>query len=93
MAGFVSAIDTRALGLAVVQLGGGRTRPEDDIDLSGGLDQIVRLGSKIEAGDPFCRVHAPSESAADYVCDMIRQAITVDEELVALSPTVIEQVR
>ena len=93
MAGFVSSIDTRALGLAVVQLGGGRTRPEDDIDLSVGLDQIVRLGDKVEAGDPFCRVHALSESAADYVCDMIGEAIFVDEEPVALSPTVIEQVR
>ena len=93
MAGFVSSIDTRALGLAVVQLGGGRTRPEDDIDLSVGLDQIARLGRKVEAGDPFCRVHAPSESAADYVCDMIGQAIIVSEEPVALSPTVIEQVR
>ena len=93
MAGFVSSIDTRALGLAVVQLGGGRTRPEDDIDLSVGLDQIARLGDKVEAGDPFCRVHALSESAADHVCDMIGQAIIVDEEPVALSPTVIEQVR
>ena len=93
MAGFVSSIDTRALGLAVVQLGGGRTRPEDDIDLSVGLDQIARLGSKVEVGDPFCRVHALSESAADHVCDMIGQAIIVDEEPVALSPTVIEQVR
>ena len=93
MAGFVSSINTRALGLAVVQLGGGRTRPEDDIDLSVGLDQIVRLGDKVEAGDPFCRVHALSESAADYVCDMIGQAIIVDEEPVTLSPVVIEQVR
>ena len=93
MAGFVSSIDTRALGLAVVQLGGGRTRPEDDIDLSVGLDQIARLGDKVEAGDPFCRVHAPSESAMDHVCDMIGRAIIVDEEPVALSPTVIEQVR
>jgi len=93
MVGFVSSIDTRALGFAVVQLGGGRTRPEDDIDLSVGLDQIVRLGDKVEASDPFCRVHALSESAADHVCDMIGQAIIVSEEPVALSPSVIEQVR
>jgi thymidine phosphorylase len=93
MAGFVSSIDTRALGLAVVQLGGGRTRPEDDIDPSVGLDQIVRLGNKVEVGDPFCRVHAPRESAADHVCDLIGQAIVVDEKPVALFPAVIEQVR
>jgi thymidine phosphorylase len=93
MAGFVSSIDTRALGLAVVQLGGGRTRPEDDIDLSVGLDQIVRLGNKVEVGDPLCRVHALSKSDADHVCDMIEHEIVVGEEPVGLPPVVIEQVR
>ena len=92
IAGFVSSIDTRALGLAVVQLGGGRTRPEDDINLSVGLDQITRLGNKVEAGDLFCRVHALSESAADHACDKIRRSIVVDEGPVGLSPAVIEQV-
>ena len=93
MAGFVSSIDTRALGLAVVQLGGGRTRPEDDIDLSVGLDQIARLGNKVEVGDPLCRVHALSESDADHVCDMIEREIVVGEEPVGLPSVVIEQVR
>jgi len=93
MAGFVSSIETRALGLAVVQLGGGRTRPEDDIDLSVGLDQIARLGNKVEVGDPLCRVHALSESEADHVCDMIEHEIVVGEEPVGLPSVVIEQVR
>ena len=93
MAGFVSSIDTRALGLAVVQLGGGRTRPEDDIDLSVGLDHIARLGNKVDSGDPLCRVHALNESVADHVCDLIKQAIVVGEDPVDLPPVVIEQVR
>ncbi len=92
MAGCISSIDTRALGLAVVQLGGGRTRSEDDIDLSVGLDRIERLGNKVDAGDLLCRVHALSESAADHVSDMIRQAIVVGEDPVDLPPVVIEQV-
>jgi thymidine phosphorylase len=92
MAGFVSSIDTRALGLAVVQLGGGRTRPEDDIDLSVGLDQIARCGEKVNVGDPLCRVHAPSESAAAHVCDMIGHEIVVGGEPVDFPPVVIEHV-
>ena len=93
MSGFVSSIDTRALGLAVVQLGGGRTRPEDDIDLSVGLDQIARLGNKVEVGDPLCRVHALSESDADHVCDTIGREIVVGEEPAGLPSVIIEQVR
>jgi len=92
MVGFVSSIDTRALGLAVVQLGGGRTRPEDDIDLSVGLDHIARCGEQVDVGDPLCRVHALNESAADHVCDLIKQAIVVGEDPVDLPPVVIEQV-
>jgi len=92
MVGFVSSIDTRELGLAVVQLGGGRTRPEDDIDLSVGLDHIARCGEQVDVGDPLCRVHALNESAADHVCDLIKQAIVVGEDPVDLPPVVIEQV-
>ncbi len=92
MAGFVSSIDTRALGLAVVQLGGGRIHSEDDIDLSVGLDRIARLGNRVEAGDPICRVHAATKSAADYVSDMVTQSVMVGEEPVDLPSAVIERV-
>jgi len=75
----------------MVQINVGRIHPEDDIDLSVGLDRIARLGNKVDSADPLCRVHALSESAADRVCDMIGQAIVVGEEPVELPPVIIEQ--
>ena len=45
--GIVAAIDTRALGLAVVALGGGRTRAEDPIDHSVGLTELAGLGDEV----------------------------------------------
>ena len=92
MAGFVSSIDTRALGLAVVQLGGGRTHPNDEIDLSVGLDRIVRLGDRVELGEPICRVHAASEAAAEYVKEIITQAVVIDDKPADISPVVIERI-
>ena len=89
-AGFVSAIDTRAIGLAVVQLGGGRTHPDDEIDLSVGLDRIVRLGDRLEVGELICRIHAASEVAAEHVKDIITQAVVIDEKPVDISPVLIE---
>ena len=91
-AGFVSAIDTRAIGLAVVQLGGGRTHPDDEIDLSVGLDRIVRLDDSLEVGEPICRVHAANEAAAENVKDIITQAVVIDEEPADISPVLIERV-
>ena len=91
-AGFVSAIDTRAIGLAVVQLGGGRTHPDDAIDLSVGLDRIVRLGDRLETGEPICRVHAASEATAENIKDIITRAVVIDEKPADISPVVIERI-
>ena len=59
-AGFVTAIDTRALGLAVVELGGGRRRAHDPIDHAVGLDRLLGLGAAVEPDTPLARVHAGS---------------------------------
>ena len=91
-AGFVSSIDTRAIGLAVVQLGGGRAHPDDKIDLSVGLDRIVRLGDNLEAGEPICRVHAANEAAAENVKDIITQAVVINEEPTDIPPALIERI-
>ena len=91
-AGFVSSIDTRALGLAVVQLGGGRTHPDDEIDVSVGLDRIVRLGERLEVGEPICRIHAASEAAAENVNDMITRAVVIDDKPADISPVMIERI-
>ena len=91
-AGFVSSIDTRAIGLAVVKLGGGRAQPDDEIDLSVGLDRIVRLGDRLETGEPICRVHAANEAAAEKVKDIIRWAVVIDEKPADILPVVIERI-
>ncbi len=63
--GFVSTIDTRGLGLAVVALGGGRTRPQDDVDPSVGLTDLAGKGKPVVAGDVIARILAADEAAAE----------------------------
>ena len=58
--GFVTAIDARLLGLAIIELGGGRTRPGDDIDPCVGLSDVLSIGDKVEKDCPFAVVHARS---------------------------------
>ncbi len=64
-AGHIAAIETRDVGLAVVELGGGRRRADDVINPGVGLTGLVDLGVKVEAGDPLCLIHADSEAEAD----------------------------
>jgi thymidine phosphorylase len=59
--GYVSAIDTRAIGVAVVMLGGGRIRPQDPIDHAVGITALQPIGAKMEEGDPIALIHARSE--------------------------------
>ncbi|MCV0397900.1 MAG: thymidine phosphorylase [Rhizobiaceae bacterium] len=63
--GFVAGVATREVGLAVVSLGGGRTRPEDEVDHAVGLTSLLPVGSEVHAGEPLAMVHARSEDDAE----------------------------
>lgn len=52
-AGYVTAIDAEALGLAVIDLGGGRKRQGDTIDHSVGFTMHARVGDQVEVGQPL----------------------------------------
>jgi thymidine phosphorylase len=62
--GTVMAIDLRAIGMTVVALGGGRSRPEDRIDHSVGFDRLLGLGATVKVGGPLGRIHARNEAEA-----------------------------
>ena len=75
--GYVHAVDVRALGEAVVDLGGGRRRPQDEVDPSVGLSAVLGLGERVEAGQALAVVHAPGEAEARRAEDAIRRAFSI----------------
>lgn len=75
-AGYITSMDTKALGLAIVQLGGGRMRGDDVVNPSVGLSQIAVLGAKVEPDTPLAMVHATDDSAADAATKAVRAAMT-----------------
>jgi len=87
--GFVGEIDTRAIGVAVVELGGGRTRPEDRIDPAVGFTDLVGPGDRVGPSLPLGVVHAATEEAADRASARLRAAhVLGDAGLAARSPIV-----
>ena len=78
-AGLVEAIDTREVGLAVVELGGGRIRAADPIDHSVGFDALAGLGDKIDAHTPIARVYANSEDQIEKAKARIKAAYRIGE--------------
>ncbi|MFQ5533371.1 MAG: thymidine phosphorylase [Sphingomonadales bacterium] len=78
--GSISAMDARAMGLAVVALGGGRTRADQEIDPAVGLTDIAGIGDSAGPEQPICLVHARDEQAADQAAAMVRAAIEISDQ-------------
>ena len=77
--GVVKSIDTRAVGMGVVTLGGGRRLPTDGIDYAVGFDRLMGLGSRMEPGMPLARVHARTEAAAEEASARLVAAYTLGD--------------
>jgi thymidine phosphorylase len=81
--GFVSAIDTRAVGIAVVELGGGRTRSQDPVDHAVGLTALAGLGDEVGPNRPLAVIHAQDEASLARAASRLSAAYTVSDARVA----------
>jgi thymidine phosphorylase len=78
--GVVERVDVRAVGLAVVALGGGRVLENDPVDYSVGLTAVAAPGERVGRGErPLAVVHVASSDAADRCADALRDAYVVGE--------------
>ncbi len=78
--GIISAMDTTALGMAIVGLGGGRLRPEDSVDHSVGFENIISLGENVTPDTPLMTIHARDERSFSEAEKRVRAAIEIGEE-------------
>ncbi|MEQ9689869.1 MAG: thymidine phosphorylase [Bauldia litoralis] len=91
-AGIVGAIDTRAVGVAVVELGGGRARASDTIDHTVGFTGLAGLGRTVGGDAPLAMVHARNEAHAARAEAALRAAYRVGDEAAAPSAAVLERI-
>ena len=90
--GFVTAIATREVGLAVVGLGGGRTRPQDKVDHAVGVTRLLPVGAQTRAGEPLALVHARSTADAERAAAAIAAAYAIGPSRPPASKAVIRRV-
>ena len=77
--GHVASVDTRAIGVAIVTLGGGRIRPQDPIDHAVGVTALQPIGARMEEGEPVALVHARSHDDAVAAVQVIEAAYGFSE--------------
>ncbi|MDU5370736.1 MAG: thymidine phosphorylase [Enterobacter sp.] len=90
--GFVSAMDTRALGMAVVSMGGGRRQASDTIDYSVGFTDMARLGDSVDGQRPLAVIHAKDEASWQEAAKAVKAAITLDNKAPETTPTVYRRI-
>jgi thymidine phosphorylase len=75
--GYVVRQDVRAIGVAVMALGGGRRRAEDRIDAAVGLSEICAIGDEVAPDRALAVVHARDRSGAEAAAAAIRAAMEI----------------
>ena len=84
--GNINKIATRGLGLAVIELGGGRRRAQDKIDHAVGLDQLLGKNFISDMNTPLCMVHARDEASFNRAATIVKAAYTIGAKATELPP-------
>ncbi|HLA95724.1 MAG TPA: hypothetical protein VK612_08385, partial [Pyrinomonadaceae bacterium] len=89
--GFVSSIDTLAIGNAVCSIGGGRTKADDKVDHAVGFASEVKIGDQIRQGDSIGVVYCRDQDQANGVVSKLSNAYAIGGEKPA-QPKLIREV-
>ncbi|MGI9427337.1 MAG: thymidine phosphorylase [Bythopirellula sp.] len=90
-AGHVVSMDAERLGEAVIAMRGGRQQMGDPLDYSTGFEMLVRLGDRVEAGQPLARLFAPADVAAAGQ-EKLLAAIKIEDDSPTVGPLILERV-
>ncbi len=89
--GFVATINVEQLGWAIIEMGGGRKQVGDPIDHSVGIEMLVRLGDRVEAGQPLVNIFA-REQSHETAAGQIEQAIRIAPKPPPEKPLIAERI-
>jgi thymidine phosphorylase len=86
--GVLTEVDARAVGNAIIELGGGRRQVGETLDLSVGFTQIAPTGARIDSERPLAVIHAATEAAADVAERNLLAACRLSEDAPEARPVV-----
>lgn len=78
--GYIRVLDARAVGLAAMHLGAGRSRKDDPIDHAVGIVCLRKRGDVIAAAEPIAEIHASDAGAADEAVNAVAAACEIGDE-------------
>ena len=89
MAGCVGRVDAKIIGEIALDLGAGRKKKDDEIDLSAGLEIHVKVGDLIGDKHHLATVHAATQELADAALVRLSHAIQIQTSPIPPRPILI----
>jgi thymidine phosphorylase len=77
--GFIESMNARDVGLAVVDLGGGRRKTTDATDLGVGFSAFLAVGTPVALGDTIALVHAADQESAERALAALGHCIEIGD--------------
>lgn len=90
--GYLTSMDCKQVGWAVQRLGAGRAKPGDPVSAHAGIESHVKLGDRIESGQPLFTLFSEDAALLDQPEEMLRETITISETPLKKLPLVREVV-
>ncbi len=89
--GYLAEVDGRAIGNAIIELGGGRRNFDDRLDLSVGFGEAAPVGDRVGPSAPLAFVHAASREAASRAGERLRAACRIAPSPPPANPVILER--
>ncbi len=91
-AGYVTAIDAYAMGLAAWRLGAGRARKEDPVSAAAGVVLHRKPGDRVKVGDPLYELRADDGARIPAAAEIAETAVRIGRAAPAPAPLVLDRV-
>lgn len=89
---WVASMQTRDIGILLIELGGGRRKASDTIDHSVGFTGLPAVGVRLEQGQVFAKVHANSPAQAQEMAQRLLALYQWSNTPVATTPAILEKI-
>lgn len=90
--GYVSAMQTRDIGMSVIALKGGRTHPDQKLDYATGFTDFCQIGDYLDENKPIAFVHAQSEEDFAHSANELQSQVKTCDSKPCLTNSIIEKI-
>ena len=89
--GFVTRADALALGLSAVALGAGRTRADQAVDPTVGIEILAPRGARVNKGDALAHIFSRTAEGGASIRGRVAEAFSIGDAPPLVPPLVLER--